>query len=366
MRYSWTAVRLKGFRMAGAKNLDIEKLRLVREVATSMVGIKLSDLNLLLHESGLPEFSNDDWLGDYNGNWQPDNDDRRTMSIRAIRDLDSSQLENLGAAMHQLFDTIEIKANQTAEPHGVKLFASHLTTQRRIVEQVAESLLPWGVSLFVAHADIEPEDEWHVAIESSLRSVNGGVIFMYPGFAASQWCDQEVGWLLGREVPVRTLMFNHEPPHGPLSKRQAYEVPGSATATDLAKVILDWISQQPVMRPYFNASLAEALAASRSFDRTDQIWGYMRLADDLTAAQVARVASAIRDNDQVYGGECRIPGEDYKTWFPALLVPFLLKQPGYASNRDLVAEVASARDLIGLIESSPTTNGPAPDSKMPF
>jgi hypothetical protein len=143
-------------------------------------------------------------------------------------------------------------------------------------------------------------------------------------------------------------------------------VPGSATASDLAKVILDWISQQPVMRRYFDASLAEALASSRSFDRTDQVWGYLRLAEDLTPAQVAIIASAVRDNDQVYGGECRIPGEDYKIWFPALLIPFLLKQPGYASNRELIAEVASARDLVGLIHPDPIADAPGANPETPF
>jgi hypothetical protein len=228
------------------------------------------------------------------------------------------------------------------------LFASHLTKQKQFVHQVAEVVGRWGISLFVAHDDIEPDAEWHAAIEAGLQRADAGVVFLLPGIAQSSWCDQEIGWLLGRGVPVRALKFEGQDPYGPLGKQQAHTVRVGATALEVAGVVLDWVEQRPVLAPHAQASFVSALASSRSFDTTNQVWGRLERLGGLTVAQVATVAAAVRDNDQVFGCEYRQPGKD-KAWFPLVALRYLLQQPGIAGNETLLREVAQARGIEGEV-----------------
>lgn len=111
---------------------------------------------------------------------------------------------------------------------------------------------------------------------------------------------------------------------------------------------MDWINGKQALRRQLNASLAAALQQSHSFAHTDRIWARLRTAGDLTVTQVAAIATAVRDNSQVYGAQCRVT-EDYGEWYPQLILTSLLTQPGYEENRELIAEVARLRKVDGLL-----------------
>jgi len=42
---------------------------------------------------------------------------------------------------------------------------------------------------------------WQAQIEHALRSMQAFVAIVHPEFNSSAWCNQEVGWALGRRVP---------------------------------------------------------------------------------------------------------------------------------------------------------------------
>ena len=331
--------------------IDVDQIRIVRSIAQQLAVLPLDDVNLLLYNAnGVRELTTDEWYGDWSGRYEVTDDDKRRMLTNAIRHLDKSDLIALAGAMNELFNTEQLPSEgEKREPAPLQLFASHLTTQREFVHQVANSLRRWDVQLFVAHDDITPDESWHDTIEESLKTVNGGVVFMYPNFNSSQWCDQEVGWLLGRGVPVRTLIFNNQAPYGPLGKRQGVKVHDSSTAEAVADSLITWVAGRLELRPQFNSSLVQALANSTSFAQTDRIWSKLAVAEDLTAGQVATATTAVRDNNQVFGASCRAEGEDYGKWYPEVIIPFLVRQPGYDANADLVAGAAEARNLSRLL-----------------
>lgn len=328
--------------MAQPRVIDVNKLALIRTTADALARLPYDEVNLLFYEAGLSEFSQSDWVGDYS--WQPDDSDRRQMVTRVLRDLGLADLTNLATAMHQLFASDEPTTLAT-EPEPLNLFASHLTKQKELVHQVADILRAWGITMFVAHDDIEPDAEWHAAIEAALQRADAGVVFLYPGIAQSSWCDQEIGWLLGRGVPVRALKFSGQDPYGPLGKQQALTVHATATARLVAVMILDWAEQRPALAGQTRASLVSALANSGSFDKTNAVWGRIEHLSGLTGPQVAVAASAIRDNDQVYGAEYRQAGPNYGKSFPEVALRFLRAQPGHVENEALVLEVAQARGI---------------------
>lgn len=164
-----------------------------------------------------------------------------------------------------------------------------------------------------------------------------------PGFEESHWCDQEVGWLLGRGVPCLPLMFQKHTPKGLFGKKQGDdEVRDNMTGEQIAQTIVDWLSRRVMLRSGFWSSMVEALKRSERFSRTDQVWKMLCDAEGLGADQVAGLLTAIRDNSQVYNASD--PGG---IPYSELVFGLAKRQPGYADNEALAAEVAQARGLKG-------------------
>jgi hypothetical protein len=178
------------------------------------------------------------------------------------------------------------------------LFASHLAAQRTLVHAVAGALARYGIELFVAHDSIEPDLSWHDEIVGALDRCDGGVAFLHQGFRESQWCDQEIGWLLGRHVPVLSLKFDLAP-YGPLGKHQAQSALNLSAET-LAEQLVERVAAKPEFRTYLGRSLVNGIARSRSFRTTDLVWRHLREFDDLTASQFFDLMAAAKDNNQVY------------------------------------------------------------------
>ncbi|WP_167726685.1 hypothetical protein [Cryobacterium sp. TMT3-29-2] len=336
-----------------SKSFDIEKMKLIRSVSARLADLDVDDVNLLMYEAGLREFGRELWLGDDQG-WEPTESDRRREAGVALRDLDTSDLIGFDTAISQVFDSTASTTPQSvlAEPEPLRLFASHLTTQKVFLHQVADNLRLWKISLFVAHDDIEPDAHWHASIEANLQAVDGGVVFLYPGIDSSKWCDQEIGWLLGRGVPVRALKFAGQDPYGPLGKQQALTVQDNASGWDVAALIVDWAAKRPGLAPQFNASMVTSLATSISSIQSNALWDRLRGSRALTTAQVATVATAVRDNPNVYAGAYAGPVvEEVGQVLSALMLPWLVLQRGYPANAEMIRTTAVARGLGSLVPS---------------
>lgn len=324
--------------------VDIEKLKLVRSISQLLSEFELGDVNLLLHSVDLDDLPWNEWHDDQ---WEPTQSDRMARVLSQIRDLPKAVVQDLATAVESVFEVNIAKQDlETVAP--LLLFASHRDTQSGFVGEVANQLQRFGITLFVAHKSIEPDDEWHRAIEESLKNCHGGVVFLSDGFIESQWCDQEVGWLLGRDVPTYALKFEHNHPYGPLGKKQAFTVRQGMTAAELAKELVHWVSSKPGLGRYLEASLAQALIGSRSFAHTDELWALLKDARHLDGQGVAAILSAMRDNNQVYlANGLSSDGEGRP--YPHLLFELSQAQPGFEENLELAAEVARIRELPYLV-----------------
>ena len=69
---------------------------------------------------------------------------------------------------------------------------------------------PGGPS-FVAHADIEPGQEWRGKMESALKSCDALVGRLHEAFRGSDRCDQEVGIAVGRVIPTVPIQYDIVP-----------------------------------------------------------------------------------------------------------------------------------------------------------
>lgn len=342
--------------------IDVEKLSLLRSIANALAERDLVDVNLLFHEAEFDEISWGSW---YQDGYDVDPADRAAAVLSVIRDANRSAVDELGVAVRQLFEA-EIEVETKEDPKPLFVFASHLESQRALVGEVGKHLADWGIQLFVAHESIEPDLEWHGEIERALRSCDAGVVFMFPGILESRWCDQEVGWMLGRELPCYALKFQGEAPYGPLGKKQAFAVRDEMTSAQIGDAIVDWLGTKPALLTRFNASLVEALKMSGSFNRTDRVWARLHTATGMGSAEVAGILSAVRDNDQVYKARGGVPDGETGP-YAELAFKLVLRQPGFEANGELAAEVARLRGLENLLPSA--VDGPndrVDESDVPF
>lgn len=97
------------------------------------------------------------------------------------------------------------------KPDSLRLFISHTHTHRQLAGALRSELGSRGISGFVAHDNIEPTTAWLAEIRQALGSCDGLVALLTIDFHASEWTDHEVGWVLGRGLPVVPVMMLHEP-----------------------------------------------------------------------------------------------------------------------------------------------------------
>lgn len=220
--------------------------------------------------------------------------------------------------------------------HRVLLFASHVAEQKGLVAEVATALDIFGVDVFVAHQSIaEGTSSWRAEVFEALRSSDAGIAFLHDEFAASQWCDQEVGWLLGREVPVIALRFSFAP-YGPLGETQAVDAQAISPEAIAAKILAILDSVGGDLTQALTNSLLDALTKSRSFATTDSLWERLSTRNDLNASQARLVLDALQLNTQVSGASV---GGWRGRPYAETLIDFLRKQPSWGEIREWAEDV---------------------------
>jgi hypothetical protein len=315
---------------------------MIQDICKSFLTQEAADINLFLGELGLEKIDPRNWSYDENDNWSPTVEDRKQIAYDILNPLSWDQLLILYNALAELGPSDQLTLNNNSDElsQPLLLFASHLTDEKRIVSEIGEKLDLLGVTLFVAHEDIRPSKDFQVEIERSLSEAHGGVIFFHDDFIESKWCDQEVGWLVGRGVPVFTLKFARAAPHGFIARAQALPISENTKIEKILDELMNWAHTQDQLRPRLADSLLQKLRLSGSFLTTNSIWKYLGLHKDLSTAQIETLLSITIENSQVHGAECRVglPNEGRGRKYPEVLSSFIDKQDKFDSSTPTTAE----------------------------
>ena len=174
-----------------------------------------AEVDLILHEFGAN--IQDDWSGDiYSYSLQ--------MLIGAPDEVLIGLAEHLSISFNQ--------SDVVNEPAfwGVgklRVFLSHLAKDKIYATELKSELEKYGIISFVAHEDIEPNSEWQSEIEIALKTCDALIAVLHEGFNESTWTDQEVGFALGRQIPVFSLRLGMAP-YGLFGKKQAFKGTGKS------------------------------------------------------------------------------------------------------------------------------------------
>lgn len=185
-------------------------------------------------------------------------------------------------------------------PGHVRLFISHSATHKTFVSEVAGELSVLGIHGFVAHETMEVGRQWQTQIENALRSMQAFVALVHPEFVESTWCQQEVGWALGRRVPHYAIRLGKDP-SAFLGSSQWPSAIGK-DPKDVAQLVAAWIYGDAELGEATIESLITALAEAPSFIDASNAAKRLVAVGRLSETAWSRLAEAYFSNNQVHGG----------------------------------------------------------------
>jgi serine/threonine protein kinase len=145
--------------------------------------------------------------------------------------------------------TLPAAAILSKGPPVPKVFISHSTKDREIVEQEVISLLAGHhIETWYARDDIQTASEWEASIREGLEACDWFLVVMSPRSAASKWVQREVGWAMdnreGRIIPVLLEECNRYLFHLGMPRIQHVDLRGDAAEVGrrLLKLLLPEIN----------------------------------------------------------------------------------------------------------------------------
>lgn len=293
-------VMFSSFSQGGGKDEKMkpgERIRLITECTGILIKKHFSEAQLTLDQFGFRTFDPDNGYGNF---------DENSYFMDQIKVGTDDQLFELHLYLMGADAGLptEPESSQPWDSHSIRLFFSHKYEDRVFVGDVKRILGSYDIDAFVAHNDIEPNVIWRTAIKSALATCHVFVALLHAEFHQSQWCDQEVGWALGRDIPVAAIRrdFVERGHDGFLEERQDIIISTNQTRIEwfLAWKILLLVLNDPRTHEKGLHALAEAFVNSFSYANTRALWALIEQEPRWESEQLRRFEYAVATNPQVY------------------------------------------------------------------
>lgn len=210
-----------------------------------------------------------------------------------------------------------------------RMFISHITSRKKQASNLKNALEEFGITSFVAHEDINPTKEWQKEIQKALNSMDCMSAMLYDGFHQSNWCDQEVGIALGRNVTVLPLLPDGDP-YGFLGEFQGVKIKGMYPDA-LAKKIFNILCDNANTRSKYLSCLTNLLLSSSS--KNDAL-KWLSLIEDISNLDMEfwkNIQSHVNNNDVLLKTELL---ERLNKNFALFNIPNIVKNVPTATDAD--------------------------------
>lgn len=263
-----------------------QRVTLIKEIVKRLSVESYAVIDMTLSEFKLP--ITDSW-----------SDGTASYILQMVRGENDAKL--LGLAKHLGYS---IEAPSYLEPAfwqegKLKVFLSHLSKQKTWTTELQDALLHYGISAFVAHKDIKPTLEWQGQIETALATCDALVALLHDGFHASNWTDQEIGFAMGRGVPVFSVRFGQDP-YGFIGKTQAFQGHGKAAA-DISAELFDAYRVNKQTQGKMSEVLLRMFVKSTTFAQAKTLIGYLEKCETWGVDFADRIKDAAEQNSQIDG-----------------------------------------------------------------
>lgn len=170
-----------------------------------------------------------------------------------------------------------------------RLFLSHSSANKEFGAELKESLGKVKVDVFVAHEDIEPNLTWQQEIKLALASCHSLLFLATETSNQSWWCQQEVGWGLGRGVLVTSYMLEKEPV-GFANGLQGWKV-RKHDLLEIRKKLLTMFAKDDRTEPSMHEPLVQLVQSSKTAEQIDYALDYLELLKSLNQSDLERIST---------------------------------------------------------------------------
>ena len=176
------------------------------------------------------------------------------------------------------------------------IFLSHKSEYKEEVLKVSNELSEYGIKCFVAHENIEATKEWEDEIIQALRSMDMLVALMTKKFKESDWTSQEIGFALGKNVPIISVNLG-DAPYGFIGRKQAISTNWNSVSKSIIDVLLkEFMNIDKVIDIYILK-----MSKCQNFKEGDILESYISSVKSLTKKQIESIIQVYNENSQLYG-----------------------------------------------------------------
>jgi TIR domain len=265
-----------------------QRVKTIKDVADHLTNDDWTMLDLTLKQFGFPTI--DEWSGGM-----------KSYVVEMIGNAADEDLVELGQHFGMQFKDADLENLTKETPYWqdgqLKVFISHLTSQREKATHIQTALSRYGLSGFVAHNDINPTAEWQIEIETALATCDLLVALVHSEFINSAWCDQEIGYALGRGIPVFTVKCGADP-HGFVGRFQAFNGTGK-TPPQIARELFEASISHKKLQERMADVIIDLFVSSASFSTAKERVGYVEQLKIWDPVYSVRLEKAVRTNDQI-------------------------------------------------------------------
>lgn len=178
-------------------------------------------------------------------------------------------------------------------PGYFRMFISHVSAHKKSAGNLKIALAEYGISAFVAHIDIEPTREWQEEILAALWSMDALCAILTDDFNNSKWCDQEVGFGLGRNVLCIPIRHGIDP-YGILGRQQGTQQLNDAR--EVAKQVSKLLCSNEKTRDKYISVLSGLFLNAPSSEIALKWLGVLRQVETLNKEDVNYIRTHISDS----------------------------------------------------------------------
>ena len=182
-----------------------------------------------------------------------------------------------------------------------RLFLSHRDKYKSKAHELADALEPYGISTFVAHDSIKPMKEWQNEILNGMMTMEAMLVLLTDDFHEGSWTDQEIGYALGKELPIISVKVGSVDPRGFIGAKQAL-IGSLDSISNVAAGVCRALMHEDGQGSRLKRNLIDSfVTASCYLDAMDSLDRLTETVYHLNDAELNLIIEGYAQNDQLHG-----------------------------------------------------------------
>ena len=198
-----------------------------------------------------------------------------------------------------------------------RVFLSYSTKDKHLAAKIKSLISPRGYSVFLAHEDLRPSEEWISKIRRELRSCAVYLALLTDNFRKSEWTDQEAGYALSRAKlktnPCVILPVSVHPivaPHGFLGAFQALRLDPDDIGGACDSIVLE-LDERLGLKAERMEEQIDRFVQAPSYQAAKLRFNELRRVEPFSAEQMNRIIAGALENDQIQLPELFRPMKEF-------------------------------------------------------